>query len=408
LHVWLLVLGIAWYLLVIDPLALYCARLTAGNAWSFGYAEMQLLWVALSAMAYVRIAAALNLRSVAWLALPAAVLQALASVVLLVMLYQQERMPTAAVWIALTGVWLALAWCLRAVSARGTAPSNTAIACLHWGRVIAPWLMVPATVALLSRRWLLGVDAQQMQSQPASDVAAHWPDYLGLWCAIGVLFLLLRQCRAAAWPVAPLHQLYLRLWLPLVSAALVWVLLRWNIAHDGTMTPLPYLPLLNPLDLSSALVALLVALVWRENHAAVDADVRRWVLRGCAVLAYLWFNLMLLRSAAHYLDLPYRFAPLYASQIVQAMLSLVWTASAFLLMRYAVARLSKPLWMVGAAILAIVVLKLFLVDLSNVGSVARIVSFMGVGGCMLLIGYLAPLPRSAGGSDPDQQSERSA
>jgi uncharacterized membrane protein len=97
---------------------------------------------------------------------------------------------------------------------------------------------------------------------------------------------------------------------------------------------------------------------------------------------------------------------LYASQFVQAMLSLVWTASAFLLMRYAVARLSKPLWMVGAAVLAIVVLKLFLVDLSNVGSVARIVSFMGVGGSMLLIGYLAPLPRSAGGSDADAPGER--
>jgi uncharacterized membrane protein len=49
--------------------------------------------------------------------------------------------------------------------------------------------------------------------------------------------------------------------------------------------------------------------------------------------------------------------------------------------------------MVGAALLVVVVAKLALVDLSNSGSIARIVSFMGVGGLMLVIGYLAPLPR---------------
>jgi len=104
---------------------------------------------------------------------------------------------------------------------------------------------------------------------------------------------------------------------------------------------------------------------------------------------------MLLRTAAQFLGLPYRFAPLFESQFVQAMLSLVWTLCAFALMRYAARKLSKPLWMVGAALLGVVVLKLFLIDLSKVGSVARIVSFMGVGGLMLLIGYLAPLPREA-------------
>jgi uncharacterized membrane protein len=47
---------------------------------------------------------------------------------------------------------------------------------------------------------------------------------------------------------------------------------------------------------------------------------------------------------------------------------------------------------VGAALMAIVVAKLFLVDLSGVGTVERIVSFIGVGVLMLLIGYLSPVP----------------
>ncbi len=48
--------------------------------------------------------------------------------------------------------------------------------------------------------------------------------------------------------------------------------------------------------------------------------------------------------------------------------------------------------MAGAALLALVVVKLFMVDLSNVGGIERIISFLGVGVLMLAIGYLAPFP----------------
>jgi uncharacterized membrane protein len=47
---------------------------------------------------------------------------------------------------------------------------------------------------------------------------------------------------------------------------------------------------------------------------------------------------------------------------------------------------------VGATLLGVVIAKLFLVDLSRVGSIERIVSFLGVGLLMLVLGYLAPLP----------------
>jgi uncharacterized membrane protein len=42
--------------------------------------------------------------------------------------------------------------------------------------------------------------------------------------------------------------------------------------------------------------------------------------------------------------------------------------------------------------MVVVVLKLFLVDLSSIGSIERIVSFVGVGLLMLVIGYFSPLP----------------
>ena len=52
----------------------------------------------------------------------------------------------------------------------------------------------------------------------------------------------------------------------------------------------------------------------------------------------------------------------------------------------------RPLWITGALLMAVVVAKLFMVDLSGVGTVERIVSFIGVGLLMLLVGYLSPVP----------------
>ena len=56
---------------------------------------------------------------------------------------------------------------------------------------------------------------------------------------------------------------------------------------------------------------------------------------------------------------------------------------------------ARLLWLSGAALLVFVVVKLFLVDLSSIGTIERIVSFIGVGLLMLVIGYFSPLPPAA-------------
>ncbi|EXS34034.1 hypothetical protein J663_1868 [Acinetobacter sp. 826659] len=55
----------------------------------------------------------------------------------------------------------------------------------------------------------------------------------------------------------------------------------------------------------------------------------------------------------------------------------------------------RQLWFVGAALLGIVVLKLILLDLSQSATLTRVISFIGAGGVMLIIAYLAPLPPSS-------------
>jgi uncharacterized membrane protein len=52
----------------------------------------------------------------------------------------------------------------------------------------------------------------------------------------------------------------------------------------------------------------------------------------------------------------------------------------------------RLLWLAGAALLGVVVLKLFLFDLSQLSGIRRIVSFIGVGVLLLAIGYFSPVP----------------
>jgi uncharacterized membrane protein len=78
--------------------------------------------------------------------------------------------------------------------------------------------------------------------------------------------------------------------------------------------------------------------------------------------------------------------------LVQAALASFWSVLALATMVVSTRLRLRPLWITGAALMGAVVVKLFLVDLSNVSGVERIVSFIGVGLLMLLIGYLSPVP----------------
>ena len=67
----------------------------------------------------------------------------------------------------------------------------------------------------------------------------------------------------------------------------------------------------------------------------------------------------------------------------QTSLTILWTLVALAAMLSATARGGRAQWFAGMALLGVVTLKLFLIDLANVGSIERIVSFVGVGALML-------------------------
>jgi len=410
--VWLIGLGLLWYLLAVDSLALFAATLLRSvglphhdAGWQLAFAHNALLLATASGMVFLWLAKRTQTMALRWLALPSAALQAATSAIVLWALFLQGRLPAVGTSIAMIGCWLGMVWCLRYWQRNEWPLPTSALKTLHFGRVIAPWLAIAPLISLSTWQWLTGETPEQMQTLFDSGwvVAGKWPDYLAAWVSIATLMLLLRQARSSqdsqgGWPLRPLHAWYAQWLIPLATLWGVLLAVYWNLRQDGNMSPLPYLPLLNPLDITTGFVALLVASVWRTNKIQITPQLHRLGVKASLALAFAWLNLMLLRTAAQYLPLPYRYHSLYNSQFVQAMLSIVWTLTAFVLMRYAVRTLSKPLWMVGAGLLAVVVAKLALVDLSNSGSIARIVSFMGVGGLMLVIGYLAPLPRRDSGA----------
>lgn len=252
----------------------------------------------------------------------------------------------------------------------------------HAGHALGP-LVVAGLGALLGR----------LATAPWGEPGSAWP-WLG-WLAApaALLWLLPWPALAARWPVSAQPGAY-RLTAPAVLAAgmLLWSLVA-NFDASGSARPLPYVPLVNPLDLGVGL-ALAAAWRWWRSDGAMPAVSRVPALGAAAlgIAGFAWANAMLLRSFHHYLGVPYRLDDWVASFAVQTGLTLLWTVIALALMWLSTRRFSRPVWMVGAVLLAAVVLKLLLVDQAGSGTVERIVSFIGVGVLMLVIGYVAPLP----------------
>ena len=110
------------------------------------------------------------------------------------------------------------------------------------------------------------------------------------------------------------------------------------------------------------------------------------------ILGFIWLTSILLRTVSHWGGVPYNSTAMAKSVLAQASLSVFWAVLALTAMVYATRSARRPIWLMGAVLMGVVVLKLFLIDLSNVGGIERIVSFIAVGVLMLVIGYFSPVP----------------
>ncbi len=255
----------------------------------------------------------------------------------------------------------------------------------YWAHAGGVWLL--AAVG----SWEIGWGIDQL-------VAGHavWP--IIAWAlAPGALLTALALCgMRIAWPVASHRDAYFAAGaLPLAIYLVLWGLFM-NFLSNGDPAPLPYVPVLSPLDLAEVGALLAVALWFVESQRLalqpIAAIPRAQAVGVLAALAFVWTNAVLLRTLHHWGDVRFGLEAMLRSDIVQTALSILWTLVALASMGLATRYSLRPAWIAGAGLMAVVVIKLFMIDLSNVGTIQRIVSFVGVGVLMLVLGYFSPVP----------------
>ncbi|MFO1254209.1 MAG: DUF2339 domain-containing protein [Sphingomonadaceae bacterium] len=259
--------------------------------------------------------------------------------------------------------------------------------------------------ALLITGWVadslfMGVDQAELWN-------TSWAGVVYLVAGTGVLMVLTRWAGRAAplqdtaglhWPLHPHARAYWwRAAAPLAILLYVGALIGTLLA-EGITDPLPYLPLINPVDLAIALVLVGLALWRRMLQSAAKMPAQAELFTGNlavglgTALAFVWINTVWTRTAHHYLGVGWGPGEVLGSQVVLTGFSILWTLMAMALMLFARSRTLRLPWLTGAALLGVVVAKLLFVDMSAVEGFARIVAFIGVGVLMLLIGYFVPLP----------------
>jgi uncharacterized membrane protein len=316
--------------------------------------------------------------------------------------------PGWAIWIVAAAIHLRMLYLNDATDASDVTIGSGLRPLLGATHVGGVWL---ATLMLADCLWL-GVDRADLWDT----------SWAGLIFQVSVLAVLVLLTVWAGWRLAnssaskrwPLdrHAVAYAWYAALPIAALVFfgALATATIA-SGRTDPLPYLPLLNPVDLTLAL-SLAALELWRRAIVAADLAVpgsgalrETPALAALAGLAFVMVNTVWMRAAHHLLGIDWNPEALLASVVVQSGIAILWTVLALGLMIAAHRRGQRAMWLVGAGLLALTVAKLLLVDLNAAGGGARIIAFIVVGVLMLVVGYMAPLPPRASEAKPADDAE---
>jgi uncharacterized membrane protein len=273
---------------------------------------------------------------------------------------------------------LALAWHALLLSWQARWAGERARAPLH---VFGSWLFI----ALAARELQF---ALAQLGAPGSAWAA-----LG-WVVVPAIALaaLTRPAIQRRWPVSEFREAYLQ-WAaaPVAAYLLLWVWVSNGLPGDAA--PLPNLPLLNPLEMGHVLVLMALLLWWRGlPETGMRSTPAPAALAVLGLTGFALYTGAVLRACHHLAGVPWHGSALFASTLAQASLSVAWALLGVALMVLGHRRAHRVVWGAGAGLLAVVVLKLFFIELADHGGLYRIVSFIVVGLLLLLVGYFAPVP----------------
>ena len=239
-------------------------------------------------------------------------------------------------------------------------------------------LLWPLLLSLSAHRW----DMSWGEGWHLSAIALPWllATSLSLW-----------RWPALRWPVgAPADVHHTQLQAALFAVLGLWWLVA--LCWPGDTRPMPWLPVLNPLDLAQTAVLLLAAVwLWQPQVPAAMRPVRVALLAGAALLAVTVFDL---RAMHHLAGVRWNVGMLRNTG-VQTSLTLLWSVLGVLGWVLGSRRGNRVLWLAGAGLMGVVLLKLLIVDRQNLGDLLGIGAFIAYGLLCTLVGWLAPAPPSA-------------
>ncbi len=331
------------------------------------------------------------------------------------------------VWSAAFGVQYGVLWCFEGVwdsrnsdadekgkekqkrFHRQHRPFFQRLAMVPYHHMITLWLMM--FVISHEGVWVVG------QFLPPVDFSPLWADlFWGIIPAGWIWVLTTKGPALFPWPVRKHTDLYLGHGVMMPSLFLVGWFSFMNF-NEGNATPLPYIPLMNPLEISQIFILFVLGHVLFNGQVIQDRFLksaglpsshlpRHVAIWGMAILLFIWINFLTGRIIHHYADIGFTWHALSRSVIFHAAISILWSITALGITVWATKTHRRSVWLCGATLLGLVVLKLFTVDLSGSRTLARIISFLAVGTLMLIIGYFSPLPPVSRENVSDNEKKR--
>jgi len=273
------------------------------------------------------------------------------------------------------GIWAWLAYALLGVRS---------LLCLRadddrigdWAQ-FAWWLVWPSVLALFAG-WL----------------TEHFGlDHGWTLAALALPWIVLMLVSMARWPLlhVPRGERFDDLCLPLqVTVSLLLALWWWSTQlAPGDAAPLPWLPLLNPLELVQVGVLVLLARwLWSDEAPRALASMRVTLLSAAG---FALVTAITLRAVHQWGGIAWD-ARLVESSLAQTSLTVVWSLLGVIGWIAGSRRGQRTLWLAGAVLMGVVLAKLVLVDRQHLGDLLGIGSFIAYGLLCTLVGYLAPAP----------------
>ncbi len=269
-------------------------------------------------------------------------------------------------------------WCLRGGQDRAAVAAQ-----FVW------WLLWP-TVVSLAASWLAD----------RFELAQGWALAAALLPWLVVATVSLQRWR---WLTLPLGERF-NVARHALQATLFAVLgLAWVgfLFAQGAADPLPWLPVLNPLELAQlAVLALLAVWLWR-GQAPLALQARRVPL--LAVAGFVALTSITLHAVHHWGGVSWD-GRLWSSTLAQTSLTVVWSVLGVISWVWGSRRGQRALWLVGAVLMGVVLAKLVLIDRQHLGNLLGIASFIAYGLLCTVVGYLAPAPPRAPETPLETQS----